>query len=35
MRALWNRIVFDLAYVFFKLLFAITFRFPLFRVAAD
>jgi hypothetical protein len=35
MRALWNRIVFDIAYVFFKLLFAITFRFPLFRVAAD
>lgn len=28
MRALWNRIVFDLAYVFFKALFAITFRFP-------
>ena len=30
MRALWNRIVFDIAYVFFKLLFAITFRFPFF-----
>ncbi|MCS7209068.1 MAG: 1-acyl-sn-glycerol-3-phosphate acyltransferase [Fimbriimonadales bacterium] len=30
MRALWNRILFDLAYVFFKLFFAITFRFPLF-----
>ncbi|GIV11164.1 MAG: hypothetical protein KatS3mg020_0655 [Fimbriimonadales bacterium] len=30
MRALWNRIVFDLAYVFFKVFFAITFRFPFF-----
>ncbi len=30
MRTLWNRIVFDLAYVFFKVFFAITFRFPLF-----
>lgn len=30
MRALWNRIVFDVAFVLFKLLFAITFRFPLF-----
>lgn len=30
MRALWNRIVFDVAYVFFKVFFAITFRFPLF-----
>ncbi len=30
MRALWNRIVFDVAYVFFKVFFAITFRFPFF-----
>ncbi len=30
MRALWNRIVFHLAYAFFKGFFAITFRFPLF-----
>lgn len=30
MRALWNRIVFNLAYVFFKVFFAITFRFPFF-----
>lgn len=30
MRALWNRIVFDVAYVLFKILFAITFRFPFF-----
>jgi len=30
MRALWNRIVFDIAYVLFKVLFAITFRFPFF-----
>ncbi|MCS6919000.1 MAG: 1-acyl-sn-glycerol-3-phosphate acyltransferase [Fimbriimonadales bacterium] len=30
MRALWNRLVFDLAYVFFKVLFAISFRFPFF-----
>lgn len=30
MRALWHRLLFHLAYAFFKLFFAITFRFPLF-----
>lgn len=30
MRNLWHRLLFHLAYAFFKLFFAITFRFPLF-----